>query len=149
MSHKGIRLLIENTAKSLGDDIQFTYGRSSDFNVMRDKRYPFITLDPLTVNATYSVDNTLNYTTTYNAAMGFYELDKDSSDQDQYKLILDDMDILSTQFIQKLNFGPDDTIIISAINKEAFIKIGADVLTGFLLSFQIQAPDDYDYCGDC
>jgi hypothetical protein len=148
VSHKGIRLLIENTAKSLGDDIQFTYARASDFNVMRDKRYPFITLDPLTANAEYSTDGTSNYTKTFNASMAFYGLDKEASIQEEYALILDEMDAYVDNFVQKLNLV-DQPILISAINQTPFVKATGDVLTGFLLSFQIQVPDNYDYCADC
>jgi hypothetical protein len=150
VSHKGIRLLIENTAKSLGDDIQFTYGRDSDFNVMRDKRYPFIQLDLLNNTAGYTVDGVFNYNRIWNITMLFHELDKESSDQSQYQLILDDMDVLSEAFIHQLNnfTQQSDDIVLSAINKQPFIKTTADVLTGWLLTFTIQTPDDWDYCKD-
>jgi len=81
VSHKALRLLIENTAKKLGDDIQFTYARTSDFNLLRNKRYPFISLDTPTVTASYT-ENSFNYTKTWTCSMAFYELDKESSSQE-------------------------------------------------------------------
>ena len=147
MSHKGIRLLIENTAKGLGDDIQFTYGRDSDFDVMRDKRYPFIVLGLITSTASYTVNNTSNFVKNWNISMAFYELDTVGSSQEEYSLILDDTDKLVDTFIQRLNFfSENDTIVITTVNSTPFVKSLADVLTGHLLTFQIQAPDDWNYC---
>lgn len=156
MSHKGIRQLIEDVAKSLGNDIQFTYARTSDFNVMRDKRYPFITLDLLTASPEYSDNNVTNYTKRWNCNMAFYMLDTEASDQDEYKFILDDTDELIDKFINKLNFYAysreitSDEIVISGISQTAFTKATADVLSGQLLSFQLQVADQFNYCGlDC
>lgn len=149
MSHKGIRLLIEETAKSLGDDIQFTYARTSDFNQIRDKRYPFISLSLLNASASYTVNNVSNYMKVWSISMAFYELDKAASIETEYALLLDSSDVLVDTFLQKLNFySQNDTIIIQAINQTAFVKATADILTGQLLTFQIVAPDNWDYCVD-
>jgi len=155
MSHKGVRLLIEDVAKSLADDMQFTYARTSDFNVLRDKRYPFIALDPLTSVPTYAVNNSSNYVKRWSAQMAFYQLDHESSDQTQYAKILDEMDGYVDQFLNKLNLyafnreGASE-ILITSISQTPFIKATADILTGYLLTFTIETPDDFNYCGlDC
>lgn len=149
MSHKGVRMLIEATAKSLGDDVQFTYARTSDFNVMRDKRYPFITLDPLRATPSFSVDNVFNFSKLWVASMAFYELDKESSTGDEYALILDLTDNLVDRFINKLNLYNDNILVLTSISQEPFIKATADILTGHLLTLTIQVPDDFDYCNEC
>lgn len=147
MSHKGTRLLIEDVSKSLGDNIKFTYARTEDFNVMRDKVYPFITLEPLNATASFTVNNVSNYMKVFNATLTFYQLDKESSIGDDYKKILDDMDHLVDQFITKLNFfSNNDEIIIQNINQQPFIKATADILTGWILTFQIVTPDNWNYC---
>jgi len=104
MSHKGIRSLIEDTAKSLGNDIQFTYARTSDFNQTPQERYPFITLDLLTSTPVYAIDSTRNYMNRWSCNMAFYQPDKEESIQEEYALILDQMDDLADRFINKLNF---------------------------------------------
>lgn len=153
MSHKGIRLLIEDTAKSLGEDIQFTYARTSDFNLMRDKRYPFITLDPLNSTAAFAVNNTSNFSQTWSVQMAFYELDNEASTGDEYAKILDSTSDLVDNFFNKLNFYADnycltsDDILLTGFNKQSFVKATADVLTGHILTFQIQVTDKFDYCG--
>lgn len=156
MSHKGIRELIEATALSLGDSIQFTYGRTSDFNMMRDKKYPYITLDPLSAAPTYTDNNVFNYMKTWSVGMGFYELDKEASTQDEYKKILDDMDSLVDMFINKLNFYSDsqkitsNQFVLTGISQQPFIKATADILTGYLLTFSMQVNDQFNYCAlDC
>lgn len=149
MSHKGIRLLIEKTAKSLGDDIQFTYARASDFNQLRNKRYPFISLGLLTANSSYTVNNVQNYTKVWSCLMSFFELDKAASDENEIAAILDSTDVLVDTFINRLNFytqSQEGDIIITAINQTPFVKETADILTGQILSFNIQVPDNWDYC---
>lgn len=156
MSHKGIRELIEATALSLGDSIQFTYARTSDFNMMRDKKYPYITLDPLSAAPTYADNNVFNYMKTWSVGMGFYQLDKEASTQDEYKKILDDMDTMVDLFINKLNFYSDsqkitsNQFVLTGISQQPFIKATADILTGYLLTFSMQVNDQFNYCAlDC
>lgn len=153
MSHKGIRLLIQDTAQSLGDDIQFTYSRTSDFNVMRDKRYPFITLDPLSSVPVYADNNVSNYMKTWQLNMAFYQLDQEASSQEQYALILDEMDGYVDNFINKLNQYSEsqqitsNEIVITNITQTPFIKATGDILTGYILAFRLQVNDQFNYCG--
>jgi hypothetical protein len=151
VSHKGIVKLIEDTAKSLADDMQFSYGRASDVNMLRDKRYPFIALDPLRSSAEYAVDGTSNYSKSWIVNMAFYFLDKEESTQDEYRKLLDDADILVDQFINKLNFYSlkSDSIVITGISQDPVIKVMADIITGYIISFTITANDDFNYCYDC
>jgi hypothetical protein len=133
----------------MGDDIQFTYAEDSDFNVMKDKRYPFIVLGLINSNASYAVNNTTNFVKVWNITIAFYELDHAGSIQEEYSLILDKTDRLVDTFIQRLNFfsyNGDIDIVIFNINSSPFLKAMTDILTGHLLTFQIQAPDNWDYC---
>lgn len=150
MSHKSIRLLIESTAKSLADNIQFTYARDSDFNVMRDKKYPFISLHMLQAAPEYATEGTQNYMKSWICTMSFYQLDKAGSTQDEYALILDEMDGYVDKFINKLNFFTykSDKILLQGISQQPFIKDFSDILTGYILSFTLVAEDDFEYCQD-
>lgn len=150
MSHRSVRLFIENTAKSLRDDVKYEYGRTSDFNVMRDKQYPFITLDPLNSTPQFATDSTWNFMKSWTCQMAFYQLDKKASIPEEYSIILDEMDELVDKFLNKLNtYSYDsDKILIQNISQQPFIKATADVLTGYILTFTILAQDDFDYCAD-
>lgn len=149
MSHKSVRLLIESTAKSLADDIQFTYAKTSDFNQITDKKYPFITLDPLNATPQFT-ENGVTYIKQWACNMAFYQMDKSDSTGDEYALILDEMSNYVDKFINKLNLYSNqaDTIVIEGVNQQSFIKATADVLTGYLLTFTLLAQDDFDYCAD-
>lgn len=155
MSHKGVRMLIEDVAKQLGDDIQYTYARTSDFNVMRDKRYPFISTDPITAVPVFAVDNVRNYMKRWSVQMAFYQLDHESSDQDQYAKILDETDELVDQFVNRLNLWAlrrEDAydVLITNVSQTPFIKATADILTGHILTFTLETPDTFNYCSlDC
>lgn len=153
MSHKGIRLLLEDTAKSLGDDIQFDYGRTSDFNLIRDKRYPFILVLPFDVTASFTVNNTYNYIKVYQVASAFYQLDREDSDQSQYALIMDEMNELADKFVNKLNFFIEkcndldsDTIVITNISQSPIIKKSGDIVSGYMMAFNLQVSDTFNYC---
>jgi len=132
----------------LSDDVQFAYARQSDVNQIYDKRYFFVALDPLSVVPQFSVDGIFNYTKVWTASMAFYAQDTASSDGDEYKLLLDEVDGYVDKFINKLNFYAEqsDTITLSSIRQEPFIKATADILTGFFLTFEILSPNDFDYC---
>lgn len=153
MSHKGLRKLLENTAQSLGDDILVKYGKDTDFNQMKDKRYKAINISPLRKTAEFAVDGVMNYSNTWAVSIAFYDLDKEGSIQEQYAKTLDEIDVLVDTFIAKLNFFTvnSDGILISSISVDPFIKATADILTGYILAFNVQLTDDFNYCntGDC
>jgi hypothetical protein len=153
MSHKSVRQLIRDTAKSLGDSVQFVYARKTDFNAIRDKKYPFIQLELLNSNASFT-NNTL--TSSYPVAMTFYELDSLTGSEDSTTNILDATDSIAQSFIRKMNifsFDEDDTIsvstkniVISNVKFQSFVKMTTDCLTGWILTFDMEVPDDFDYC---
>jgi len=153
VSHKGIRLLLEDTVKSLADNIQFDYGRTSDFNMLRDKKYPFISCTPFNTSASYTVNNVSNFSKVYQVQLAFYQLDKAESSQDEYVLILDEMNALADNYVNKLNAFAEtrclnsDDILITGISQQPFIKATADILTGYIMNFSITVTDNFDYCG--
>lgn len=153
MSHKGLRKLLQDTAQKLGDDILVVYGKDTDFNQMRDKRYKAINISPLVAGAEFAVDGVTNYSKTWQVSMAFYELDNAASVQEEYTKILDEIDSLVDKFVVNLNFytQTSDGILISSITQTPFIKAMADILTGYILTFSVQLTDDFNYCesGDC
>lgn len=159
MSHKAVRTLIEDTVKSLQDNIQYFYGRASDFNQI-DKNIISVALDPLTANSTFSNNNVQDYSKTWAVQMAFWKLDTEDSIETAYQLILDETDNLVDRFLNKLNNYAIESeltydlngelIVITGISHLPFIKATASVLTGWTVTFNIQVPDTFDYCAnDC
>lgn len=155
MSHQAVRELIEAKALAVADNVNFGYGRGSDFNQIKDKTYKYIWLDPLTSTILIGEDQ-VNFVEQYNISLVFYGFDAPDSTQDQYKLILDETDVLVQKFLRDLqnDLLNDDTTIqltsnniaISGIAKQPVIKVMADVLTGWIVTFNLTVPDNYDYC---
>jgi hypothetical protein len=158
MGHKDVRLFIQDIAESLRDDVKFGYGLISDFNQIRDKEYPYIWLEPLRSTVTIAEDN-IGFFETYSIGLLFYKFDEMDSTEEQYKLILDDVDDLVQRFIRKIHEDNKDdyntpiklttwNTRIENINKQTAIKVLADVLTGFGLTFDLTVPDQFNYCAD-
>lgn len=155
MSHKAVRQLIRDTSKSLGDSVQFVYARATDFNAIRDKKYPFIQLELLNSNASFSESN-VTLTSNYPIAMTFYELDSVTGSEDNTTKILDETDELAQAFMRKMNlfsFTEDDTVAVATKNivltnfkLQSFVKMTTDCLTGWIMRFDMEVPDDFDYC---
>lgn len=155
MSHKAVRQLIRDTAKSLGDSIQFVYARKTDFNSIRDKKYPFIQLELLNSSAQFNSSN-VTLTSVYPVAMTFYQLDSLQGAEDDTTQILDSTDDLVQAFMRKMNllsFSEDDSVTVSTANivltnfkLQSFVKMTVDCLTGWIMTFDMEVPDDFDYC---
>jgi|SRR5690606_19820134 len=153
MSHRSVRLLIEDAAKSLGDSIQFGHGKRTEFNQKKKPEDPWIWLLPLNAIPRYTNNNsTENYEKQWNVIMVFLKMDRSDSLETEYNPILDDMDDLVDRFINRLNdwsMKATDTVgdlTIQNISQTNFIKSDADIYTGWFVSFQMIVSDDFEYC---
>jgi len=150
MSHKSIRKLIEDAATGLQDDIDYTYGKTTDFNQEEKKSFTYINTSPLNSIPGFRTDGT-NYMKQWNVQMAFLKIDKEDSDQEDYSQILDEMDKLVDRFIVNLNFfqAKSDSFVLTVTSQDPAIKVMADIVTGWILSFNILVNDDFEYCEDC
>jgi hypothetical protein len=150
VSHKAIRLLIEDTVKALQDDIDYTYGRETDFNQKEKKMFTFVNTSPLVAVPAYRSDNgTHNYMKAWSVEMVFLKICKGTPEK--YIEVLDEMDGLVDSFLNRLNFfeSQSDQLIIQSINQQPAINVMADILTGYVLTFQMVVNDNFEYCVDC
>jgi hypothetical protein len=150
--HKSIRLFIRDTVKSLRDDITFSYARQSDFNALSDKTSVCVVLDPLKATRTY-VDTALH--SNYNIALFFFKQGEREDTEEQFALLLDDTYDIVDKFLAKLNRDDSvdttaeihtDLLQFSPIQVEPAIKVLADVMTGWIVTFTLTVPDKFDYC---
>ncbi len=151
MSHRAIRDLVRDATQSLSDNIQFGYGRRSDFNIENDKRYPFVWMLPLTATTILSSSNAPR-TKTWNVVLVIIDIDKSDSIEQQYDDILDAMDELGDKILVTIDDWYQQerdivgTLTIANINQTTIIKDDADIHTGWLFSFQMTVSDSFDYC---
>jgi hypothetical protein len=149
MSHQSVVAIHKDTALSLADNMQFGYGRQSDFNQIQNKRYPYIWLALLSSSASFTVNNVNNYTNVWSVTLLFCEMDREDSIESTYEKILDRMDVLADKFINTLNLRfneMDADVILQGISKLPFIKDAVDDITGWIVQYQLLVPDDFDYC---
>ena len=154
MSHLAVRTLIEDTLKSIDDSVLFAYARASDFNSIGIKEDKRVRLDPLRQSLEYS--DSYNLSKRYTVGMVFYKLDSMQGAEEETASILDEMDLLSDSFINKLNLfslSEDSTDELStqnseilSISKEPVIKVTAECCTGWVVTFSFIVPDTFDYC---
>lgn len=152
MSHQSVRLLLQDVAKSLADNIQFSAGRHSEFNMIPNKSYPWIWLLPITAQPDFAVNSVEHYQKTWNIALMFFDKDAFDATQGPSNDILDQQDETVDKFIHRLNdwsYKLSDTvgaITLRGFNQQPFYKDDAGIHTGWLLTFQMVVPDDFEYC---
>lgn len=155
MSYQAVRVLLEDTIKSIDDSVMFAHARASDFNSIgsgNEKRVHLDPMKPLTEPGTAEK----NSTKTFSIKMIFYKLDSLQGAEEETTKIQEEMDVLSDKFIHKLNLftlnyeseevSSDTTEIVNMQPKEPIIKVTASCMTGFILSFGLVVPDTFDYC---
>lgn len=151
MSHQSVRLLLHDVAKSLSDKVQFGYGRRSEFNMIENKRYPWIWLLPLSAGRRFINDDGTKVKA-WNVAIVFLDQDDADANEKQTEKILDTLDLTVDQYLQRLDdwFERSDDIVGAVTmrndNQQPFYKDDADIHSGWLVTFQLTVSDDFDYC---
>lgn len=155
MSHSAVRAFIGDTAKAVKDTIQFGHGRVSEFNSTPDKSNECIWLDPLTFVGSYVNTNSSTLILTWSVSMFFYKKDDMGSIEKQYNKILDTTHDTMLKFVSLINRNPGedsrdelttDKIQISNFRAEPVVKVLENCMSGWILTFQLTAPDTFDYC---
>lgn len=153
MSYQSVRLLIEDVAKSLADNIQFSSGRHSEFNLKQNVTYPWIWLLPITANPRFAVNDVEHYEKTWNLAILFFDKDAFDATEGPSNDILDAQDHTVDRFIHRLNewsrVASQDIVgdvTLRGFNQQPFYKDDAGIHTGWLLTFSMTVPDDFSYC---
>jgi len=152
MSHLSLRTLLSDVAKSLADNIQFGYGRRSEFNMIENKRYPYIWLLPLTGGRRFLNDDGTR-TKTWNVSLVFLDLDREDSNEKQTADIHDKLDVFVDRYLEQLDtwylrtqVDEVGTITIRGDNQIPFYKDDTDITSGWLVTLTVTLSDDWIYC---
>lgn len=151
MSHLSIRTLLGDVARSLDDSVQFGYGRRSEFNMIENKKYPYIWLLPLSAGRRF-INNNTTKTRTWTVQMVFLDVDKADANEDQTTEIHDTLDLMVAKFMQALDdwyersYDTVGALTIQNDNQQPFYKDDAGIHSGWFLTFQIVVSDDFLYC---
>lgn len=154
MSHASVRLLLSDVAKSLADNIQFGYGRKSEFNIISGttENKDWIWCLPLTASGRFQSNSTSTKTKRWNVALLFLQQDQSDANHDDSAHILDTQDDLVDKYTQALDdwyersYNTLGAFAIENDTQDPFYKDNSDIQTGWLLRFQIVVSDDFEYC---
>ncbi len=153
MSHASVRLLLHDVAISLADNIEFGYGRKSEFNIIQGKsQNQWIWCLPLSGSRIFASGENVTRTNRWDVAMLFLNHDPGDSDADHSSHILDYQDSIVARYAQALDewyLNLSDTVgafTIDNFTQTPFYKDNSESQSGWLVRFQIVTPDDFSYC---
>lgn len=150
MSHQSVRFLLRDVSNSLADNIEFRGGRESEFNNLQSKATQYRWLLPLT--AISSPFSATSRTKTWSVMMLFMSQDDFDATADQTNDIHDKTDIAVDQFMRRLDDWSQTSrdvvgqVTITGFSQTPFYKDQAGVYSGWLVRFQLQVSDDFEYC---
>lgn len=154
MTHESVITLLEDTAKVLGDSVQFGYGALEDFNTISNKTFPFVWVYPLKgefVKQGTSVGSIVEFDVDIN----FVVLDSVTGNDYETAKAWDEAFQLMEKYIHKLDqfilaYDPkepsSDSIELDRLRFESGRKATGDVLSGWKLTFLLRVPTQFEYC---
>ena len=154
MTHESVLTLLEDTAKSLGDSVQFGYGALEDFNTIPNKTFPYIWVYPMKGEFP-KLGQSVGSIVEFDIEVNFVVLDSVSGAEFETAKAWDDAFQLMEKFVHKLdqfilNYDPSvpssDIIELERLRFEAGRKATGDVLTGWKLGFVMKIPTQFEYC---
>lgn len=146
MKRMEVKAFIKSGVDALTPSVRFNTGRVTEFNSQRSNDYPFIWLE--------SIGNTGDFTTNQmpidDWAPVIYIAKKDATDSsvEQYEEIIDQCDEIAQRLKYQLNQVVDGykLVTLSGFTREPFVKKFADCLSGVIMSFTINSPDQTNVC---
>ena len=142
MEYLDVKTLIENTIGSFGYEVMFGHGRDSDFNQMKDRKYPLVWLDPMVFNA--SNPNTFDNTESWTISMVFLVKATAPDDSNTQNSLVNFSEQIARDFIANLDsnegleFGNKPEL--KPLHRTTF---GVDHTSGCILTFNLIVYDTY------
>lgn len=153
--HNSVITLLEDVAKDLADNINFGYGSSFDFNSLRDRKYPFIWLDPLTGTIPNN-DQVVSDLIQWNVSLNFLQIDALQGNEKETAAVWDEMFTLAEKYVHKLDRqflnSETDSRIQSGVLTLSNIAFASrrkgtdDHVSGWTVTFTLQTQSIFDYC---
>ena len=154
MTHESVITLLDDTAKSLGDSVQFGYGALEDFNTIPNKTFPYVWVFPMKGEFAKQGQN-VGSIVEFDIEVNFIVLDSVTGNHYETAKAWDDAFQLMEKFAHKLDqfvngYDPkvpsSDIIELDRLRFEAGRKSTGDVLSGWKLGFLLRVPTQFEYC---
>lgn len=155
-AHTSIVTLFEDVTKSLSNKISFGNGSGDDFNSLKNKKFPYVWVDPITGKFD-TVDSQVGSSLTWTVVINFVDLDDKTGNEKETSRVWSGEFEFMEKWLHKLdqefvNPEPSAGTIESSrveIQNPTFRprrKITNDLATGWTLTFQFITPTNFDYC---
>lgn len=146
MTRAEVRNLIGQGINALGNQIEFGSGRISEFNKEKDKDYPFVWLESLSVNT--DINNQGAYSDNWDVKLHIAMKDQPDSKAEEYEEIVDACDYIAQQLTKQYADILDSAKLVSfdSAKREPFIHKHADDTTGVILTLSLTIPDTTNVC---
>lgn len=144
MTRREVKEFLYSGIQTIG--LGYGTGRISEFNSDRSQTYPKTWIEPVNVSTTLTQQG-LNYDG-WSVVLHIGKKDAQDSLPEQYEELVDDCDEYAQQLINAYNqiVSGYKTVTIESVTRVPFVKKNADVLTGVILSFTLNAPDTTNLC---
>jgi hypothetical protein len=151
MLYESLYNLLKDISDNIGFDNEFSHGRGSDINVFsKQDKSVLIWLSPIRKTFTFPNQGSRMFSN-WAVELAFYMKDQKDANNDQSREILQTTDKVSTKYLIDLQNrlveldNVFDEVSIQG-SQQPFIKVTTHVLTGHLVTFQLNLPDDFHYC---
>lgn len=147
MKRSEIRTFLQSGVEAINPVMPFGSGRLTEWNSNRSNEYPGVWWESDQPPGTELINQVLP-SDGWPVLLHIGKLDKMDSSAKQYEEIIDDCDYIAQQLVHQYNqiLSGSDSVTISNITRPPFIKKHADVVTGVILSFTLNAPDKTNLC---
>lgn len=156
MTREEVRAFLKAGADAL--KLQFDAGRLTEFNKVKDKKFPFEWIETLQAATGFQSSGSM-LVDDWEVAIHIALQDSTDSVQDEYEALVDKADYIAQQLLWQYNVILMDSsatstanqalyklVTLSGVTRQPFYKKHADCLTGIILSFNLNAPDKTNLC---
>lgn len=149
---EGLYNLLKSVSDNLEFDVEFQQGRASDLNIFsNNNKSVLIWLLPFSASGSFP-NHANRLFRNFRIEMAFYQSDKIDSTNADYREILETTDKIALNYLLNINTqiatldDVVDDIEITNISQLPLIKVTSHIVTGQSLVFNINLPDDFNYC---
>lgn len=160
-AHTSIVTLFEDVTKALSDKLSFGYGSGDDFNSLKNKKFGYVWLDPIT--GTFgTVDSQVGSTIEWAISINFVDLDEKAGNEketakvwsSEFQMMEKWLHKLDQMFLNPSEDDPNYTLNTIAsqgveIQNPQFTnrrKITKELASGWNLKFTFITQTTFDYC---
>jgi hypothetical protein len=147
MKRSELRSFVQSGVSAINPQLAFDSGKLTDFNSNRNNEYPKVFYESVQevpvdlVNEILPLDQ-------WPVILHIGKKDSMDSIPNQYELLIDECDEVAQKLIRQYNLVLSDSekVTVSGYTRQPFVKKHADCITGVILSFTLNVPDQTNLC---